>query len=324
MAEGGWVSVGGGCVGGGGRVRHGTAFGIGMTEDDVCRDMGVCADEGKSEGICGGYGGVWQRECVWYGEVWQGDVCACGISLGDVHKLPTLCIAALFGVFNKFCFDVQTCHHISTACKPGVFRIALCKGVPKNPHLPPPTGHSVGAKEATRAATQQNAQRWQIHQHPREIYAWIWVHALPVRIRLATSVCQLRHYPMQQGPTEPHAGRSTFLLSSGGAGGGYYCLPLPPTHPMSTQPVLVRVWDMCVGPQGQVANSRPWSHSWDHREGGQCALSRHGQHRMKRKGLALSALRRPNARGRGRAGAPAGSSARRRTCWPPPAPGPGP
>ena len=27
---------------------------------------------------------------------------------------------------------------------------------------------------------------------------------------------------MEQGPTEPHAGHSTFLLSSGGAGGGYY------------------------------------------------------------------------------------------------------
>ena len=37
--------------------------------------------------------------------------------------------------------------------------------------------------------------------------------------RLATSVRQLRHDPMEQGPTEPHAGRSTFLLSSGGAGG---------------------------------------------------------------------------------------------------------
>ena len=40
--------------------------------------------------------------------------------------------------------------------------------------------------------------------------------------RLATSVCQLRHDRMEQGPTEPHAGRGTFLLSSGGAGGGYY------------------------------------------------------------------------------------------------------
>jgi len=43
-----------------------------------------------------------------------------------------------------------------------------------------------------------------------------------VDARLGTSVCQLRHDQMEQGPTEPHAGRSTFLLSSGGAGGGYY------------------------------------------------------------------------------------------------------
>ena len=43
---------------------------------------------------------------------------------------------------------------------------------------------------------------------------------------LATSVCQLRHDQMEQGPTEPHAGRGTFLLSSGGAGGGYCQLTL--------------------------------------------------------------------------------------------------
>ena len=43
----------------------------------------------------------------------------------------------------------------------------------------------------------------------------------PPPSRLATIVCQLRHDPMEQGPTEPHAGRRTFLLSSGGAGGGY-------------------------------------------------------------------------------------------------------
>ena len=41
----------------------------------------------------------------------------------------------------------------------------------------------------------------------------------PLWTRLATSVCRLRHDQMEQGPTEPHAGRSTFLLSSGGAGG---------------------------------------------------------------------------------------------------------
>ena len=37
--------------------------------------------------------------------------------------------------------------------------------------------------------------------------------------RLGTSVCQPRHDQMEQGPTEPQAGRSTFLLSSGSAGG---------------------------------------------------------------------------------------------------------
>ena len=47
-------------------------------------------------------------------------------------------------------------------------------------------------------------------------------HTEHVRCRLATSVCWLRHDPMEQGPTEPHAGRSTFLLSSGSAEGGYY------------------------------------------------------------------------------------------------------
>ena len=40
--------------------------------------------------------------------------------------------------------------------------------------------------------------------------------------RLATSVCQFRNDRMEPGPTEPHAGRSTFLPSSGGSGGGYY------------------------------------------------------------------------------------------------------
>ena len=44
----------------------------------------------------------------------------------------------------------------------------------------------------------------------------------PVHTRLATSVCQLRHGKMEQGPTEPHAGRSTFLPSFGVAGGRYY------------------------------------------------------------------------------------------------------
>ena len=36
---------------------------------------------------------------------------------------------------------------------------------------------------------------------------------------LAAGVCRLGHDRMGQGPTGPHAGRSTFLLSSGGARG---------------------------------------------------------------------------------------------------------
>ena len=48
--------------------------------------------------------------------------------------------------------------------------------------------------------------------------------ALEIRFktRLATSICRLRHDQMEQDPTEPHAGCSTFLLSSGGEGGRYY------------------------------------------------------------------------------------------------------
>ena len=38
-------------------------------------------------------------------------------------------------------------------------------------------------------------------------------------VTLATSVCGLRHDPMEQGPTEPDTGRGTFLLNSGGAAG---------------------------------------------------------------------------------------------------------
>ena len=44
-------------------------------------------------------------------------------------------------------------HIVSTACKPGVFRIPLFKGFLNIPHIPPPTGHSADTDEATRAAT---------------------------------------------------------------------------------------------------------------------------------------------------------------------------
>ena len=35
-----------------------------------------------------------------------------GISLGDIHNLPTFWVLALFGTFYNFCFRVQTCCHL--------------------------------------------------------------------------------------------------------------------------------------------------------------------------------------------------------------------
>ena len=32
-------------------------------------------------------------------------------SLGDIHNMPTWWVLALFGIFYKFCFHVQTCRH---------------------------------------------------------------------------------------------------------------------------------------------------------------------------------------------------------------------
>ena len=61
--------------------------------------------------------------------------------------------------------------------------------------------------------------------------------------RFATSIYQLRHDQMEQGPTEPHAGHSTFLLSSRGAGGGYYQVafdigPTPTEHQFHWQTLV--------------------------------------------------------------------------------------
>ena len=33
------------------------------------------------------------------------------ISLGDIQNVPTLWVLALFGIFYKFCFHVQTCRY---------------------------------------------------------------------------------------------------------------------------------------------------------------------------------------------------------------------
>ena len=70
------------------------------------------------------------------------------------------------------------------------------------------------------------ASTWVHLQQPKQFSSRIdskeILYILQAAPRLATSVCQLRHDQMEQGHTEPHTGRSTFLLSSGGAGGGYY------------------------------------------------------------------------------------------------------
>ena len=51
---------------------------------------------------------------------------------------------------------------------------------------------------------------------------------------------------MEQGPTEPHTGRRTFLLSSGGARGGYYRVTFG-TGPIATEnPVLCQALVACM------------------------------------------------------------------------------
>ena len=55
-----------------------------------------------------------------------------------------------------------------------VFQIALSKGFPNIPHIPPPLGHSAGTNEAT-MTTPENAPCWQVPQRPREIFSIIAV-----------------------------------------------------------------------------------------------------------------------------------------------------
>ena len=76
-----------------------------------------------------------------------------------------------------------------------------------------------------------------------------WVCLRVVLSRPATSVCRLRHDRMEQGPTEPHAGRSTFLLSSGGAGGGYTG-PVPTENQFPCRTIVARLV-LSVPPTGR-------------------------------------------------------------------------
>ena len=60
--------------------------------------------------------------------------------------------------------------HADPACRPRVLQKALFKGFLNVPHIPLPTGHSVGTNEATRAPTPKNAQSWQNRNCPQEMY----------------------------------------------------------------------------------------------------------------------------------------------------------
>ena len=51
-------------------------------------------------------------------------------------------------------------HIVSTACRPRVFQIALFKGFPNIPHIPPPLGHSADTNEATMAPTPKTPASW--------------------------------------------------------------------------------------------------------------------------------------------------------------------
>ena len=65
--------------------------------------------------------------------------------------------------------DENLKHVVGTACRPRVFQIAIFKGFPNIPHMPPAAGHSAGTNEATMATTPENAPHWHETGRPREI-----------------------------------------------------------------------------------------------------------------------------------------------------------
>ena len=65
--------------------------------------------------------------------------------------------------------DENVKHTVSTTCRPRVFRIALFKGFPNVPHIPPPVGHTVGTHTATITTTSENPPSWCKTQCPQEI-----------------------------------------------------------------------------------------------------------------------------------------------------------
>ena len=65
--------------------------------------------------------------------------------------------------------DKNLKHVVSTTCRPRVFQTALFKGFPNIPHIPPPTGHTVGTNLATIMTTTKKPLSWRIRYRPQEI-----------------------------------------------------------------------------------------------------------------------------------------------------------
>ena len=155
----------------------------------------------------------------------------------------------------------QTCRQCSMQTR--VFQIALFKGFPNIPHIPPPLGHSAGTNEATMTATPENAPCWHVPQRPREICAHHYLrvplcpslpppslsHSFSLSLRASTAIAiprqrQERHAlrlqcfdgrllrPCAAHPTgAAHEGQSSF--SEGGGGSS------PPSPRVEAHGVLV-------------------------------------------------------------------------------------
>ena len=132
----------------------------------------------------------------------------------------------LGGIFLKYCAHPTAvggsstavgCSVVSPRGAGGVSGSSQKKRLPKEPRVCTPR-HPFPLQRSTPNLSQRSPN-WFGRGQSTAANRGSW--GLP-HTRLATSIRQLRHDQMEQGPTEPHAGRSTCLLSSGGAGGGYY------------------------------------------------------------------------------------------------------
>ena len=57
-----------------------------------------------------------------------------------------------------------------SSCRPRVFQIALFMGFPNIPHIPPPTGHTLGTNDTTMTTSTENLPSWCNPHCPQEIF----------------------------------------------------------------------------------------------------------------------------------------------------------